>query len=76
MLIALRSTEEFIHEIEEIVYYYDVPYLEAVIMYCENNNIEIEVIAPIISKNENLRAKLMIEGEDLNYLKKTARLPI
>lgn len=76
MLATLKSPEEFISTIEDIVYQYDVPYLDAVLMYCEKNEIEIETIASIIKKNENLRGKLMIEAEDLNFIKKTARLPI
>lgn len=51
-------------------------YLDAILHYCEKHDIEIESIARYIKKNVVLKARLQEEAEELNYLQKTARLPI
>jgi len=62
--------------IEEIVESSGLSYMEAIIEYCEQNKLEIEVAAKLISTN--LKSKLQIEAEDLHFLPKsnTAKLPI
>ena len=45
-------------------------------MHCEKNNIEVESIASLIKSNENIKSKIQIEAENLNFLPKTARLDI
>jgi hypothetical protein len=54
----------------------DMTYMEAILDYCEKNQIEPEVAAKLISFS--LKAKLQIEAENLNFLPKsnTAKLPI
>ena len=51
-------------------------YMDAIIHYCEKNEVEIESIAKYIKKNVVLKAKLQEEAEELNYLQKISRLPI
>lgn len=73
------TTEEinnFSMAIEEMVYMKDIPYMDAVCLFCEENNLEIEIAAKLISGV--LKSKIRIEAEDLHYLAKsnTARLPI
>ena len=51
-------------------------YLDAILHYCDKHDIEIESIARYIKKNVVLKARLQEEAEELNYLQKTARLPI
>jgi hypothetical protein len=48
--------------------------LEAIADYCEMNNLEIEVAAELV--NDNLKARLEIEAQELRYLPRSARLPI
>ena len=62
--------------IEEIVYMKDIPYLEAVVEYCEETGFEIETAAKLISGV--LKSKIQMEAEDLHYLAKsnTSKLPI
>ena len=50
-------------------------YIDAVVDYCETNNLEIEVIAKIITGA--LKSKIKIEAEELHLLPKsnTAKLP-
>ena len=46
-------------------------YIDAVVFYCEENEIEIEKVSKLISKP--LKEKLRCEALDLNFLKKTSR---
>lgn len=68
--------QKFSMEIEEIVYMKDIPYIDAVIMYCEETGFELETAAKLVSGV--LKAKIKLEAEDLHYLKKsnTSQLPL
>lgn len=68
--------QKFSLEIEEIVYMKDIPYIDAVVMYCEQSNFEVETAAKLISGV--LKSKIQLEAEDLHYIKKatTSQLPI
>jgi len=67
---------EFANTIEDVVYMKDVSYMDAVLMYCEDNEVEFEVAASLIS--DNLKSKIQIEAESLNFLPKsnTTKLPL
>ena len=62
--------------IEEMVYMKDIPYIDAICMFCEENNLEVETAAKLISGV--LKSKIRMEAEELHYLKKsnTSQLPI
>jgi len=62
--------------IEDMVTKYSISYMDAVIYYCEENNIEIEVFAKAIKSNDMMKAKIQIEAENLNFLPKSSTLPI
>jgi hypothetical protein len=66
----------FLNDIERIHAKDKIDYMEAIVYYCEINNIEIEVAAQYIKKNALLKAKIQQEAEDLNFIEKTARLPL
>ena len=48
--------------------------IEAITDYCEQNNLEVEIAATLV--NDNLRARIEIEAQELRYLPRSARLPI
>jgi ClpP class serine protease len=62
------TSEKFIKEIERLVINYDLDYMDAVVHYCEKNNIEIEAAASIIRSNIRIKAKLQDEAEELNFM--------
>lgn len=62
--------------IEKIVSKNNISYIDAVILYCEKNNIEIESLAKLIKSNTILKAKIQTEAESLNFLPKSNTLPI
>ena len=49
----------------------DMNYIDAVVHYCEVNEIEIESVSKLISKP--LKEKLKFDAQKLNYMKKTSR---
>ena len=61
--------EAFAHEIEEICWMKDVNYMDAVILWCEQNNYEVESVALLIKKDPVLRDKIRYEAELVNLLK-------
>lgn len=50
--------------------------LDAIVHWCERRGIEIEAVVPLIEKNRSLVANLQSDAQDLNFMKKTSRLPI
>jgi hypothetical protein len=70
------TPSKFALEIEKIVATENFNYIDAIIYYCEVNEVEIESITKIISKP--LKEKLKWEATRLNFMKKTsrARLPL
>ena len=65
-----------ISNIEKIALDNKIPYMDAIIHYCEINSYEIEVIANVVKKSPTIKSKLQYEAEELNFMKKSARLPL
>jgi len=69
-----RSQNEFSLYIEERVTQDKIGYMEAIINYCDEIDIEIASIASMI--NKNLKEKIKLEAEEQNLLRKRSKLPI
>ena len=66
---------KFAKAIEEMVADSDYNYIEAIVEYCRETGLELEVAATLV--NNNLKAKIESDAMDNNLLKeKGARLPI
>ncbi len=65
------SKEKFAEEIEKIVLTTSMNYIDAIVYYCQNKNIEVESVGKLISKP--LKDKIKYDAMELNYLKKTSR---
>lgn len=50
--------------------------IDAIVHVCTKHNIDIETAASLIKKDAVLKSKLQIEAENMNILRKSARLPI
>jgi len=72
----IKSSSDFVKEIEKIVSSKNIEFFDAVIHYCDINNVEVETAASLVKQNAVLKAKIQIEAENLNLMKRTARLPI
>lgn len=73
---GIKSSADFIKAIEKFVSDKQCDYMDAIIVYCEENDIEIEAAASLIKSSSKIKAKVQFEAEELNYLPKTAKLPI
>lgn len=66
------SASKFSEIIEKIVKTNpDMNYIDAIVYYCEESNIEIDSISKLVSKP--LKEKLKRDAIDLNFLKRTSR---
>lgn len=73
---SIQSSTEFIKNIDILVKENNLNYIDAVIHYCEQNNIEVETVASIIKNSSYMKSNIQIEAENLNFLPKRARLPV
>jgi len=65
------TSAKFSVEIEKIVKESDLNYIEAVVQFCEDKNIEMDGINKLISKP--LKEKLKFDAQRLNYMKRTTK---
>ena len=74
MALQTQTAKEFHVKIEGIVKDTSMSYMDAVLYYCESNKMEPETAGGLI--NGKLKQKIREEAEELNFLPKTARLPL
>jgi hypothetical protein len=67
---GLISSEEFIKKIEDFVIEHNLNYIDAVVEYCNRNNIEIETASAIIKSSSQIKTKIQKEAQKLHVLKK------
>ena len=70
-------SRKFVEEIESIALQNkEMKYIDAIVLFCEKNNIDVESVPKLISKP--LKEKIKGEAMELNLLKRTshAKLPI
>ena len=65
------TPSKFAMEIEGIVATEKLNYIDAIVYYCEINELEIESITKLVSKP--LKEKLKWDATQLNFMKKTSR---
>lgn len=70
------DTDHFYKEIDRLVNINLLTYMDAIVYFCEKNDVEIETAASLVKGNFRIKSQLQQEGEILNFLPKTARLPI
>ena len=65
------TVARFSSEVETLVNGDSMSYIDAIIHYCDVNDIELETVPKLISKP--LKEKLKHEAQQLNFIKKTSR---
>ena len=69
------NSKEFSLEIEKIVQTKKgISHMDAVLKYCEENEIDPGTVGHLISKP--LKEKITLEAQNLNYIPKTGQLPV
>ena len=74
MPLQTQTSAEFFTKIQELVQETRLSYMDAVLHYCDQNGMEPETAAQLV--NSKLKAQIREEAEELNFLPKTAKLPI
>ena len=69
-----EEIREFSLKIEEIADLYKIHCMEAILNYCEESGIEVEIAATMVSSH--LKARIKEEAQSVNLIKKAAKLPI
>lgn len=72
----MLKNSNFIEEIEKLCRTKNIEYIDAIIFWCQKNNLEVETAAYWIKKDPVMKSKIQLEAENLNILKRGARLPI
>lgn len=76
-MIEVKLTPEKLYtEIETLVSKHGLDYIDAILHYCEKNQLEVEAVASMVKNSSKIKSQVQMEAEDLHYLPKTARLPI
>ena len=70
------SKDKFAEDIEAHVLAMNCSYIDAIVQYCERNEIDLDFVGKLVSRP--LKEKIRCEAMDLNFLKKTSRgkLPV
>ena len=74
MPLQTQSSAEFYTKIVKLVEDTKLSYMDAVMHYCDLNNMEPETAAQLV--NTKLKAQIREEAATLNSLPKTAKLPL
>lgn len=72
----MLKNSNFVEEIEILCRTKNIEYIDAIVFWCEKNKLEIETAAYWIKKDPVMKSKVQVEAENLNILKRGARLPI
>jgi hypothetical protein len=69
-----NEISEFSMKVAEMAEESNLTIMDAIVGYCEQTGMEIDVASTLVSSA--LKSKLREEAQELNLLKKSARLPI
>ena len=72
----ISKTTNFSIDIRKLCEERGMEFIDAVVHWCEVNNHEIEYAASLIKKDPVILSNIQGEAENLNILKKTAKLPV
>lgn len=73
-MLDLMTSQKFSITIEKIVKEKRLSYIDAIVWWCEQNEMEIESAAKLCSGV--IKEKLRFEAQELNFMEKPNRLPI
>jgi TorA maturation chaperone TorD len=74
LLLDNEKQKELCIKIEKYVQKWNTRYLDAVVAIAESEDIPVESMSKVLSKP--IIEKIQQEGQDLNFLPKTSKLPI
>ena len=75
-LSLIQNNFNFVEEVESLKQSKNVEYIDAIVMWCDSHKLDIETAANWIKSDPVMKAKVQVEAENLNILKRGARLPL
>jgi hypothetical protein len=69
-MLNVKSTKEFCSEIERYAKDFKLSYIEAIVDYCEDNDLDVEAVSKMVSSN--MKEKIQYEAENLNMMPRTS----
>tara|TARA_Y100001970_G_scaffold137218_1_gene168861 strand:- start:1561 stop:1815 length:255 start_codon:yes stop_codon:yes gene_type:complete len=73
-LSKVKSKKIFSSGIETLVINMECSYMDAIIHYCEENDVDFDIVPKLISSS--IKEKLQAEATNLNFLPRVGTLPI
>jgi len=74
---SVKSANQFSYDIEMIVQKKRCDYLDAILLYIEERELEVETVAALVRNSVVIKSKLQAECVDMNLIAgATAKLPI
>ena len=74
MPLQTQTSSDFYTKIQALVNKTKLTYMDAILHYCDMNGMEPETAAQLV--NTKMKAQVREEAERLNFLPKTAKLPL
>ena len=74
MTLNVLTRAKFSVIIETIVCDKNISYIDAIVHYCENHDLEVESAGKLI--NAIIKSKIEVEARSLNFLPKASKLPL
>lgn len=71
----IENKKSIQEEIEDLVWQYDLSYIDAILEYCNTKELDIDLVGKTLKSDKKFEAEIRLEAEKLNYLEKTNRLP-
>jgi hypothetical protein len=75
-LSPVKTIKDFQKEIDTIAFEKRIGFMDAVLLYCEQTGMEVEIAGQLIKSSAKMKARVQDEAEALNYFPKTSKLPI
>ena len=72
----LKHTATFASDIESICKEKKLDYIDAVVLWCESKQLDVEYAAALIKKEAVIKSKIQVEAENMNIIKRSAVLPL
>lgn len=70
------KNNNFVEDVEKLCKSKNIEYIDAVVLWCEKHKLDVETAAFWIKKDPAMKAKIQAEAENLNILKRGAKLPV
>lgn len=72
----ITTLAEFTEDIQRLVKQGNITHMDAIVAWCEQRNVDIESVIPLVKKSQVIKAKIESESAALNLLEKSNTLPI